>query len=109
MSRLRRSVCTAVAVASAGLVFAAPAYADVGGGPSSGVVALVVLVLAAIGVVVIGAVCWFVLRGLANRRREREADARRAQHRALDTVKRRLDGVGEAPAEREVSEREDEE
>ena len=108
MSRLRRFVSMTLGVAGTSLIFAAPAYADLGGGPSSGVVALVVLVLAGIGVAIIGVLCWFVLRGLANRRREREADARRAQHRALEAEKRRLDGVGEAPlTQRKVLERED--
>lgn len=64
-----------------------PAYADVGGGPSLGV-ALLVVVFAGIGVAIIGTVSWFALRGLANRRREREADARRAQHRARGAEKR---------------------
>jgi hypothetical protein len=85
---------------------ATPAYADVGGGPLGAT--LVVLVLAGIGVAAIGALCWFVLRGLANRRREREADTRRGQHRALEAEKRGLDGVSEAPpTQREVLEREE--
>jgi hypothetical protein len=81
------------AAAGAALLFvttmltASPAYADVGGGPSLGV-ALLVVVLAGIGVAIIGTVSWFALRGLASRRREREADARRAQHRAREAEKR---------------------
>ena len=107
MSRGTHAAAGAPPLAAVMSIGAAPAYADVGGGPSLGV-AVVVLVLAGIGVAIIGVLCWFVLRRMANRRREREAGTQRAQHRALEAEKRRLDGAGKAPpAEHEVFERED--
>jgi hypothetical protein len=89
---VRRRTAAAAGAATFALTMllgAAPAYADIGGPPLTAV-AILLVVFAGICVAAIGLVSWLVLRGLANRRREREADARRAQHRAREAEERRL-------------------
>jgi hypothetical protein len=76
--RVRRLACMTMVPAGASVAFAAPAYADVGGGPA-GYGSLLVVVVGAVCVLVVGTVSWFVLRGVTKRRRERRLDREAAE------------------------------